>query len=390
MVTKMGQYRQEADKSVKSVKLSAEARILGGYPTLVVSTEKIKELTRQYRTDIIRLKVGKYRLTIEPYTLKDFIEEYNKLIKSEYKIRMTIHDDQLAIIIGNKSFATDKWKFDKEHGGAIHIIAEYPSLTRVEGKIKLKYQIKNEKAYLYIQEYRAKRKRDVPYKIINILGSEMGIILKYKHGKKVKTSVIMNTPSILEPLKKLGDLKSSLSFKYMGDKSLFGIPFEKYEINITNDTLSNILSLLMSTSYRLLKDPNFEETAKTVRDQIGKFISSVFLEKLGYSEVIKDLEKYPHYQIEFPLVKPDLIAKIVNEWHIIEVKFRFKESNVSRAIDKAYYQVARQFAILSRYSPIKLTDDQFINQIKGYGLIVLGYDHRINRGYLYFHLSKVK
>ncbi|RLG61423.1 hypothetical protein DRN87_02585, partial [Candidatus Geothermarchaeota archaeon] len=167
-------------------------------------------------------------------------------------------------------------------------------------------------------------------------------------------------------------------------------PFKVYEFNVMDNLTSSILNSLMVVSYKFFRDPTFKEDAKSIRDQIGKFITSKFLEQLGYEEFIKDAENKPYYKIRFPYVKPDIIARLGEEWHIIEVKFRFKESSVYWIIDRAYQQVLRQFTILASHTPIEIDYNKKIDNIKNYSLIIVGYDHRVNRGYLYYHIGKVR
>ena len=414
----MGQYKGRKENAIESIKIEADAKVVSGYPTIIIKKSILQDIKEKLHTDIIKIKIhnhiettyywslqnidwaasitfkglkpGKYTLEIEPYDKYRFIKEFNNLIREKHSIRLWIEKEKLILHKSDKLLTTDKWTFEKEHGGAIHIIAEYPSITRQEGKIKIKFQIKNDKAQIYIQEPRTGRKRDLPYEIVSITGSKVGVILKYRHGKKVKTSVIINVQRILEPLSALKYIKPVLSFKYVGDKTLSGILFKVYEFNVIDNLTSSILSSLMVVSYRFFKDPALKEDAKDIRDQIGKFITSKFLEQLGYKELIKDIENKPYYKIRFPYVKPDIMARLGEEWHVIEVKFRFKESSVRWIIGRAYQQVLRQFSILANHTPIEIDKNKKIDNIKNYSLIIVGYDHRVNRGYLYYHIGKVR
>jgi len=414
----MGQYKGRKENAIESIKIEAEAKVVSGYPTIIIKKSILQDIKEKLNTDIIKIKIhnhiettyywslqnidwaasitfkglkpGKYTLEIEPYDKYRFIKEFNNLIREKHSIRLWIEKEKLILHKSEKLLITDKWTFEKEHGGAIHIIAEYPSITRQEGKIKIKFQVKNNKAQIYIQEPRTGRKRDVPYEIVSITDSKVGIILRYKHGKKLKTSVIMDIPHILEPLSALEHVKPVLSFRYVGNKTISGIPFKVYEFNVMDNLTSSILNSLMVVSYKFFRDPTFKEDAKSIRDQIGKFITSKFLEQLGYEEFIKDAENKPYYKIRFPYVKPDIIARLGEEWHIIEVKFRFKESSVYWIVDRAYQQVLRQFTILASHTPIEIDYNKKIDNIKNYSLIIVGYDHRVNRGYLYYHIGKVR
>jgi len=190
----MGQYREREEN--KPLTINAEARNRGKYPTIIIKKSILKEIKERLKTDIIKIRIhnhiekiyfwslgkidkaasinfrglkpGRYTLEIEPYNKYDFIREFNELIKERHDITLQIKDKKLRLHTPDKTLDTLKWRFEKEHGGAIHIIAEYPSITRREGKIKIKYQIKYGEAKIHIQEPRTREKREIPYEVTQI------------------------------------------------------------------------------------------------------------------------------------------------------------------------------------------------------------------------------
>jgi len=413
----MGQYKGRKENAVESMKMEAEAKVVSGYPTIIIKKSILQDIKEKLHTDIIKMKIhnhiettyywslqnidraavitfrglkpGKYTLEIEPYNLYTFIKDYNRMIKPEYNFKLAVWNEKLHTIIGDRILSTSIWKFEKEHGGAIHIIAEYPSITRIEGKLKLKYQIKNEKAYVYVQEYRTGRKRDIPHEVKELKCTRSGVIIKYKHGNKTKTTIII-TANFLPDFKKDIDIKSTdIAFEPVKKLLIKNFYLKGYQFRFLNPDIQDEFDLRMVVSYYYMSHPSerLPETGRSIRDKLGKYIAIAFLKKLGYDDFYKDLENILQFKVMFPNIKPDLLAGKNGKYTVIEVKFRFNQKGVSAAFNHAFKEVLKHYRVLKAHSPFKLKSGV---DIVNYGIVITGYNHKQKRGYLYFFLGNLR
>ena len=314
----MGQYRGRSKNAVESIKIEAEAKVLSGYPTIIIKKSVLQDIKEKLHTDIIKIKIhnhiettyywslqnidraavitfkglkpGKYTLEIEPYSKYRFIKEFNNLVREKHSIQLWIEKEKLILRKSEKLLTTDKRTFEKEHGGAIHIIAEYPSITRQEGKIKIKYQIKNEDAEIYIQEPRTGRKRDVSYKVLEVNPVNIGLLFNYKHGEKVKSSLAFYKEDLSCSLEKIYVASEDDVFRFIPSLSRRKFGLNEYQFQFTNKELQEKFDVNMLISYHFMMKSGEElaEMGKDMRDQIGKSIVTAYLKKLGYKDIIVD------------------------------------------------------------------------------------------------------
>ena len=169
----MGQFRARETSKGRVKRMEVEAKLSGKYPVIVIP----KEIFKGFKTEFIKIKIenhvrttyfwkvkdrkktvisfrglklGRYLLTLEPYDLEKFLDEYNSLVEKKRDMKLLIKNDILITKIGNIAMQTKNWRFEREHGGGIYIIAEYSSIVSPKDKLELKYQLKHENAYLYI------------------------------------------------------------------------------------------------------------------------------------------------------------------------------------------------------------------------------------------------
>ncbi len=156
-----------------------------------IATEYIWKLNRRREQEISLkgLSEGIYKVSIKPYTVENFIHEFNVGARSRYGIELKIEKSVLTLYIGGKILKTVKWNFDKEFGGGAYIKAIYPSITRANKEVTIKYQVKKGEAKIWILEPRRERRAAV-YPVETIAEGEDGINITYRHGKRVKTTYI--------------------------------------------------------------------------------------------------------------------------------------------------------------------------------------------------------
>ncbi len=156
-----------------------------------ITTEYIWKLNRKGEQEISLkgLSEGIYKVSIKPYTIENFIHEFNVGARSRYGIELKIEEGVLTLYIGGKVLKTVKWNFDKEFGGGAFIKAIYPSITRANKEVTIKYQVKKGEAKIWILEPRNNR-RPAVYSIQCMTADEDGIEITYKHGRRMKTTYI--------------------------------------------------------------------------------------------------------------------------------------------------------------------------------------------------------
>ena len=407
----MGQFRARETSKGRVKRMEVEAKLSGKYPVIVIP----KEIFKGFKTEFIKIKIenhvrttyfwkvkdrkktvisfrglklGRYLLTLEPYDLEKFLDEYNSLVEKKRDMKLLIKNDILITKIGNIAMQTKNWRFEREHGGGIYIIAEYSSIVSPKDKLELKYQLKHENAYLYIQQYSARKRRYTPYEVVDIDTSEVAIVLKYRHGNRMKATAI--------PLENLSDTTlrhimidpEDMEITKTQDIKTKELEIEGYRYRIKNPYISNELNVSMVTSFKLLnmKDA-LEESARQIRDKIGKHIASAFLRKKKFTKLLIDIENDEEFRRKFPSIKPDILAKKNDKYYVIEVKFRFKEKYIRNAFMRGLKEVKRQFNILRKYGTFEMDGESI--SVGGYGILVLGYDHRRKGGYLYFSIKEV-
>ncbi len=141
---------------------------------------------------------GKHRISIKPYSIEDFIKEFNDRITGKFNVNLHIDNEKLILNIGREKLPTSRWRFYKEAGGGVAVQAEYPSSRRRNKKIFIKYQIKMGGAFIYLLEPQGSRKRLSTQKIVDIEydGSKGRILFRYKHGDRVKTTSADLSPKL--------------------------------------------------------------------------------------------------------------------------------------------------------------------------------------------------
>ena len=216
--------KQRRDEQVKLIWRQDECEVVirsklrrGRDYELIIPWRVFKELKSKYKTNIFKLNIkredkvieyiwklirkgeqeisvkgltkGTYKVSIKPYHVKDFINEFNRRAKDKYGVELGIEDDVLTLHIGEKTLKTVKWVFDKEFGGGACIKAIYPSITKASREIIIKYQVKRGEVNIWILEPRRERRAAV-YPIEKIVDGEDRIDIIYKHGKRIKTTYI--------------------------------------------------------------------------------------------------------------------------------------------------------------------------------------------------------
>ena len=133
---------------------------------------------------------GKFTASIKPYTIDDFIHEFNEKIKREFNLSLSLEDNILILKTGEAKLTTSKWSFYKETGGGAAIKAEYTSSQRRNKRLFIKYQVKFGTVSIYLLEPQGRRSRLSTQKIVGISYNERrGLLLfKYRHGNRVKTT----------------------------------------------------------------------------------------------------------------------------------------------------------------------------------------------------------
>jgi len=393
-----------------SITIEVETKLKSGkYPMITLPSKVLRDLYSQSNTALFKLTIrndveieyfweynpnkkpylvfkelkgGKYKVTIEPYFLHDFIKEINSKI-CEKKISMSIENDHLVVELG-KGFRiiTNDWRFEKEHGGSVHIVASFPSPTRHGEKALLKFQIKRGEAKIYLLEKQGERKRLSPHPVLDINPLENYVEIKYKHGDRAKTTIIVpirrHQPSIdrSKPLEIL-----EIRRERIGEYKVVSMGFI-----VKDKGLADTLNQMMIESikyYRRGMIRNF----KLLRERIGKIIAQKYFEMLGFDELIFDpVERRGFvYRAYFGSTRPDLLIFKDDEMYIIEIKFRYNRKSGEEALIEAVDQVVNNLRDMESttmtYRPPYLIDNRRITKIKLITFIV-GYNHRKIGGYI--------
>ena len=328
------------------------------------------------------LKHGEYKITIKPYTLKDFLREYNTKMR-EKGITLTIEDGNLIVTVKNQGkIKTKEWKFEKEHGGAVHIIAEYNSPSRARGKVTIKFQIKRGRADIYLLERQGSRERLSPHKVTDIKMFAEYVEIYYKHGVRVKTaSFLSKNPQAIheEHGKKIKTLDRTII-------NIAGYKVRRYRYRVVNREFAGRLSNDMIISYRLLKMGN-KKQFEAIREKIGIDIAAEYLKSLGFNKIFIHPDKmFPNYLMKayFGGLKPDIIAFKGDNMVVIEVKFRFSERKGKEAIKEAIEQVKKYVKEIKRRfrtPPYRIFNEYFSSITPM--IFIIGFNHKIKGGYIF-------
>lgn len=194
------------------------------------------------------LKPGKYRVKIEPYTLQDFLKEFNQTAKQKYGITLEIKNNHLILNLPDgTTIATDKWTYQKEHGGTARIKADYPSETRP--KTTLIYKNKRGKTQIRILSPR-KRSRSSQELVTKIKATPHGIAITYKHVKKQKTTYIPTIP--IEKLNRYYVPDNAITYSFFKcEKNI-----EYYKVKIVDSNTYRALQRLFIIGYKTGKKGN--------------------------------------------------------------------------------------------------------------------------------------
>lgn len=250
---------------------------------------------REHQISSKEFKEGKYRISIEPYNVLKFIREFNEKVRGKLKVELSLEQNKIALKIRETTLFSKEWSFDKEHGGGISIKASFPSITRAERKIILKFQLKNEEAKIWIVEPRKSGFRPAIYLIERLFSKYGSIVAVYRHGKRQKITLITFEVKL--------DYKDAVekTFEYLsitetrqvriGDKQLLS-----YSYNITSEDTSDMLDYLMRLSYMLIKTQEYSTLGREIRDKIGKYITAMFLSKIGLKEIYVDPLSTPKFR----------------------------------------------------------------------------------------------
>ena len=402
----MGQYITRATEitvepiEAPQIQIEAEAYILNqGYTVITIPKDIFEELGPQDEPAIYKiileqngekhiyyieyqgkeviitfseLKPGKYTVTIQPYNTQDFIKDFNQKAQEKYNIQIEKTNNTLILKLPNgETIETQKWTYQKEHGGAVKITAEYPSETRP--KTTLIYKLKRDEAHIKILSPR-KEKRDTQEPVTKIEPTEHAIAITYKHGKKQKTTYIpvldITYPMTYEI--KRGDIEYNLKKEYENTA--------EYVVEIIDDRIYRALQRIYIFGYKVGKKGNI------IKESIGTRIASNFLtDKLGYdildNSIIENLFRN-YYKVN---VKPDLIAYKGNVGHIIEVKFLSNPNLVKLRLREAEREINRQIKKLEKTTALEDLGIQYKTII----LVTYNFREGMNRGNILIKSVKI-
>ncbi len=389
----------------------------GKYPMIVLPRDLLDEICGEAGTNILRLHIendvkteyiweydpnkkpylvfkeleeGEYDITIEPYTLKDFLREFNAKA-DEHGLRLTVRHGVLTTHIKNQGeISTENWRFEKEHGGAIHILAEYPAPARHEEKAIIKYQLKRGEPSIYLLEKQGERRRLSPHKIteIKILGNHA--IIHYTHGKKTKTTRIQlttqktqqeQTPRQTTPIQ----ITATNLIKTQKHH------IERHEYKITDEQLANELRELLVNSYKALRMGD-RGTFNSNRELVGLRIATEYLKYIGFEEDTIYQSRAPSpimdkitriMKIIMGPLKPDIAILNKEEIVTVEAKFRVSERRARADLDGAARQALRYLEATTRNLG-KIPKDLLSRRIKRVRtiLLMIGYDYKTGMGYI--------
>lgn len=319
-----------------------------------------------------QLKPGKYRVRIEPYTLQDFLRKFNQTAKQKYAITLEIKDKTLILNLPNgTTTATDKWIYEKEHGGTAKITADYPSETRP--KTTLIYKNKRGEPTIRILSPR-KGRRDSQELVTKIEATPHGIAITYKHGKKQKITYIPVIP--IEKLNRYYVPANAITYSFFKcEKNI-----EYYKVKIVDSNTYRALQQLFIIGYKTGKKGN------KYKEKIGIAIAMNFLENVLKMDVIDNpVEEYNLREKYGIKVSPDLIAQIGSDRYMIEVKFLSYPSMIKHRLKSAENEINEQINKLRRVNALTSLNLNY----KAIIIVVYNFKEALNEGILLIKRYKI-
>jgi len=336
------------------------------------------------------LKPGTYRAIIKPYTLSDFVDEFNEKIKSKHNIKLKVLGKMLiAFLPQDTVLATSNWRFEREHSGAVRIRCEYPSETRE--KLTLAYQLKRGEANIKILEYWKCRRRPNPETVTKVAPTDYGVEITYRKSKHIRVTYIplINRSNIENEILDYYQPLENITFRYIGPFKTSG----KYVIEFLDKNVEDVLRKLLIKSYVMIKKGISD--GKAIREKIGKKIAISFLRKYHSGLVIMDPYRFRRtrnvlYQNVLSRlgslnVRPDVLIIEGNELSIFEIKFTYGTRHLGITRYNALNEVKQHMNIIKRSGL-----DRILHlKLSSYGIIVVCIDHKRNIKYLIYERVKV-
>ncbi len=352
-----------------------------------IETDYIWEYNPNRKPYIVfkELKHGEYKITIKPYTLKDFLREYNTKMR-EKGITLTIEDGNLIVTVKNQGkIKTKEWKFEKEHGGAVHIIAKYISPISGEEKALIKFQLKGGKAKMYILEKQGPRKRLSPRKVTYIRIVDNYVEIDYKHGRKTKKKGFFTGKAILHHGK---EYSSKIRNIKIDTVKISGYRFTRYEYRVIDEDFAAEINNKIRKSYLYLKMGD-ESTSNQLKEEVGISIALQLLKQYKYGDALIHPEntRYKnHLKRYFGNLKPDVLLFKGNAMLIVEIKYRTSERKAREIAFKAINQVTDYMKGLIRRmyrKPPYIMFGHTVSKVRA-AVIIVGYSQKLRGGYIYY------
>lgn len=318
---------------------------------------------------IAGLKEGLYDVEIRPYSLNDFIKEFNQLIKGMYDkiIKLEIRNDNLILNVDGYEYTTHDWRMDKVFGGAIGIVASY----KIEAfNPRLIFKIRGDEADIRLLEY-PPEKSTKGYRILDLEPSDIALKIKYITGnKRIRRTYITRTSSIIST--KIEITQDNLKVrKYRRYPA-----FDAYIYNLDKDAAYMVDILWnIANSYKRREITLHNK----IKSELGVAIAKAFLTKKKRFKAILDKE---HIKEEYTEIKraPDLVIFLSDRsWIAYKVKMISNIKHIRRTFNEAVKQIRNHVKYLRESGILVLT----------YGIIVVSYNPRESKGYIFFGEYKI-
>jgi len=326
------------------------------------------------------LKLGEYWVSIKPFNIYNFIKDFNEAIRKTLPILLSININQIVVKMGDTYISTQRWSYEKERGCGVALLAEYPSKTRTGQVVTLKFQMKLGKANLWIVEPR-QGSRPAVYRVEKLESSLYSIDLYYRHGKKLKKTSLDIEKNVKKKLFK--PIPDSLEILEREKTRIAGLEVERYTYRIRDENLRGLADAIMRESHKdRLEGRN--DGFMTKRDVLGKSLAINFLYSIGIREVYVEPTRHDPYKDILRKIlanrRPDVIGFTENEMYVTEIKYRFEERDGRRSLKNAIKQVSEYYDLLTQVVGKEILDRRVekLSRI----VVIIGYDHRSNGGYI--------
>ncbi len=227
---------------------------------------------------IAGLKEGLYDVEIRPYSLNDFIKEFNQLIKGKYDrmIKLEVRDDNLILNVDGYEYTTHDWRMEKVFGGAIGIVASY----KIESlNPRLIFKIRGDEADIRLLEY-PYEKSTKGYRILDLEPSDIALKIKYITGnKRIRRTYVTRISSVISTKIEItqDNLKARKYRRYP--------TFDAYIYNLDKNTtyMADILWNIANSYKR-------RETTlhNKIKSELGVAVAKAFLVKKWAAKVKED------------------------------------------------------------------------------------------------------